>query len=103
MINMVGLGPLDAIPLGQGRTAVVGDRTIAVFRQRDGRLFASSHHCPHRGGPLADGLVGDGKVVCPMHGWKIDLERGCCLGETAAVEVYPVETVDGQVRVHLPE
>lgn len=99
----VDLGPEDAIPLGQGRAFVVGDAVVAVFRQRDGRLFAIDARCPHRGGPLAEGIVGDGKVICPLHGWKIDLASGRCVGEPGTVPVYAVRRVDGRVRLSLPE
>jgi len=101
--RVVDLGPLDFIPLGQGRAYVVGDRTIAVFRQRDGRLFAADNQCPHRGGPLADGIVGAGKVICPLHAWKYDLETGCCLGEEATLQTYLVRAVNGHIMVAIEE
>jgi len=93
------VGKLDDIPAGQGRAYVVGGRTIAVFRQRDGRVFATDNQCPHRGGPLAEGIVGDGKVICPLHAWKIDLASGRCLGENAAVCTHPVEVIGGEIVV----
>ncbi|MGH7856423.1 MAG: nitrite reductase small subunit NirD [Candidatus Binatia bacterium] len=99
----VDLGPEETIPLGQGRAFLVGGKVIAIFRQRDGRLFAIDGRCPHRGGPLAEGIVGDGKVICPLHGWKIDLESGRCVGESAGVRAYAVERVDGRISLVLPE
>jgi len=54
---------------------VVGDRTIAVFNL-GGRFLAVESRCPHRGGPLADGIVTGNSVVCPLHGWKINLQHG---------------------------
>ena len=99
----VDLDAVDAIPLGQGRAYVVHGRTIAVFRQRDGRLFAVDNQCPHRGGPLAEGIVGDGKVICPLHGWKVDLESGRCLGEQGGVGVYAVALVGRRVVLCLPD
>jgi nitrite reductase (NADH) small subunit len=97
----VDIGPLDDIPLSQGRTYVIGGRAVAVFRERDGRLFAIDNHCPHRGGPLADGVVGDGTVICPLHGWKIELATGRCIGESHAVHAYDVRLVDGHVWLSL--
>ncbi len=97
--SYVDIGPITAIPIGQGRPFVVAGRTIAVFRQRDGRVFATDNQCPHRGGPLADGIVGDGKVICPLHGWKIDLLSGRCLGESAGVRVHDVALVGGRIFV----
>jgi nitrite reductase (NADH) small subunit len=92
---------VDFIPPGEGRAYVIADRTIAVFRQRDGRLFASDNVCPHRGGPLADGIVGASKVICPLHAWKFDLETGRCLGEEVTIRTYPVREVDGRIVVEL--
>jgi nitrite reductase (NADH) small subunit len=93
------LGPIDAIAPGQGRAFIVAGRTIAVFRQRDGRVFATDNQCPHRGGPLAEGILGDGKVICPLHGWKLDLASGRCLGESASVGTYDVHVINGRVLV----
>jgi len=92
---------LDAIPLGQGRAFLVGDRTLAIFRQRDGRVFAIDNACPHRGGPLAEGIAGGGIVVCPLHGRKIDLHSGRCLGEEETVRTYAVDVVEARIRVTL--
>jgi nitrite reductase (NADH) small subunit len=99
--RMIDLGPVGFIPLGEGRAFVVNDTTIAVFRQRDGRLFATNNACPHRGGPLADGIVGGGKVICPFHAWKIDLETGQCQGENVTIQTYPVQVVDGRIIVSI--
>jgi len=97
----VDLGPLDFIPLGEGRAYIVGGCTITVFRQRDGRLFATDNECPHRGGPLADGIVGAGKVICPLHAWKYDLATGRCLGEDVTLRTYPVHAVNGRIVVEV--
>ncbi len=96
----VDLGPLEAIAPGQGRAFIVAGRTIAVFRQRDGRVFATDNHCPHRDGPLADGIVGDGTVICPLHGWKIDLASGRCVREAARVRTYDVRVVNGRLLLN---
>ena len=65
----------DDIPRHEGRAVLVGDREIAVFNLGD-RFLAVDNRCPHRGGPLADGIVTGESVVCPLHGWKIDLQNG---------------------------
>lgn len=98
----VDLGSVDSLPLGEGRAYVINALTIAVFRQRDGRLFATDNQCPHRGGPLADGIVGDGKVICPLHTRKFDLTTGHCMGEDMAVRTYPVREAEGRIFLELP-
>jgi nitrite reductase [NAD(P)H] small subunit len=65
----------DDIPVREGREVIVGDRAIAVFNLGD-RFLAVDNRCPHRGGPLADGIVTGESVVCPLHGWKIGLQNG---------------------------
>jgi nitrite reductase (NADH) small subunit len=67
---------LDQIPVGEGRTITVGDEQVAVFRLRNGAVRALAAVCPHRGGPLADGLLDEQVVVCPLHGFTYDLETG---------------------------
>jgi nitrite reductase (NADH) small subunit len=70
------LGPISAIPPGEGRNFRIDDTQIAVFRTRAGQLFATQATCPHRGAPLADGLVGGGRIVCPFHSYAFELESG---------------------------
>ncbi len=70
------LGPLSLIPVGEGRNFDVAGERIAVFHTRAGRIFATQAACPHRNGPLADGLVGGNAVICPLHAWKFDLSTG---------------------------
>src|SRR5690606_514399 len=70
------LGPLGSIPPGEGRNFQLEETRIAVFRTRAGGLFATQAECPHRGAPLADGLVGGGRVVCPFHSYAFDLATG---------------------------
>ena len=65
----------DSIPLREGRPALIGDREIALFNLGD-RFLAVDNRCPHRGGPLADGILTSSAVVCPLHAWKVSLETG---------------------------
>lgn len=72
----VEIGSVDEIPVGEGRTYAVDGEQIAVYRLRDGSLRALGAVCPHKGGPLADGLTDDDVVVCPLHGYAYDLRTG---------------------------
>jgi nitrite reductase (NADH) small subunit len=90
------LGPVELIPEGEGRAFDVGGARIAVFRTRGGKLFATQASCPHKEGPLADGLVGEGCVVCPLHGYEYDLESGAAVGhDCGALRTYPVSIDEG--------
>ena len=85
------LGSVERIPLGEGREYAVAGELIAVFRERSGRLHAVQALCPHRQGALADGLIGAGRVVCPMHGFKYELSTGQPAGhDCAALKTYSV-------------
>src|SRR5207247_475679 len=87
------LGPVSGIPLGEGRAFQVGSLTVAVFRTRTGELFATQATCPHKAGPLADGIVGGGRVICPLHAYTFDLATGQSAVDTCdALAVYPVAT-----------
>lgn len=99
--RMVNLGSIDFIPLGEGRAYEIGDIGVAVFRQRDGKLFATQSQCPHRRGPLADGIAGAGTVICPFHAWKFDLATGRCAAENVALRTFPVYEIDGRIILEI--
>jgi nitrite reductase (NADH) small subunit len=94
------VGSVDEIPVGEGRTFAVNGEQIAVFRLRDGSLRAIDAVCPHKGGPLADGLADDRVVVCPLHGHTFDLCTGAEAGDAFSVRSYEVSAIDGDIRVH---
>jgi nitrite reductase (NADH) small subunit len=91
------LGPASRIPLGEGRMFVVEGREIAVFRAREGAIYATQAYCSHRDGPLADGIVGDGKVVCPLHSFVFDLATGDPVGNSClTLETFDVRLNDDE-------
>jgi nitrite reductase (NADH) small subunit len=99
--SRITLCTLDDVPLGLGRAFVVGDVKLAVFRTRSGRVFAVDGVCPHKGGPLADGMLGENdRVVCPYHGYRFDPASGeCDQPGPCAVATYPTDVIDGTVVV----
>ena len=98
------LGPLAEIPVGEGRAYAVGDRQVAVFRLRDGRIRALQADCPHRGGPLADGQLDLRVVMCPLHANAFDLETGCSTTSQAPARTYQVHVDDdGTLLLTLPD
>src|SRR5215468_4392203 len=86
----VTLGTVNSIPLGEGRVFELGPRRVAVFRSREGRVFATQAECPHRGGPLADGLLGGHSLICPLHSLKFDLETGQSTDGACTLRTYPI-------------
>lgn len=95
------LGSVEKVPLGQGFCFILGGEEIAVFRQRDGRLFATQNRCPHRQGPLSEGLIGAGKVICPLHAHKFDLATGQGPAPQECLRVYEVRDENGQILLAL--
>lgn len=69
------IGRVDDVPHLEGRSVLVGERRVAVFRLPDG-WAAIDHACPHRGGPLSDGIVTEHCVTCPLHGQRFSLLTG---------------------------
>jgi nitrite reductase (NADH) small subunit len=82
---MHNLGSIDHIPIGEGREFQIGGLRVAVFRARDGSIFALQPGCPHRGGPLVDGITGAGLIVCPLHAYKFELATGRAVGHGCGV------------------
>lgn len=70
---------LDEIPRLGARVVRHGDLDIAVFRSADDEVFAVEDRCPHKGGPLSQGIVHGKRVTCPMHGWNMELDSGCAV------------------------
>ena len=96
-ISQVNLGPVERIALGHAHCFVVDQEEIAVYRSRDGKVYAIANQCPHRQGPLAEGIFGDGKVVCPLHGHKFDLTTGQGSEGGECVKTYQVREEQGQL------
>jgi len=85
------LGSVEHIPLGQGRVFEVAGHCIAVFRSRDGSVFATQAECPHRGGPLADGILGQRTLICPLHGCGFDVASGRPAGHGyGGLRIFPI-------------
>jgi nitrite reductase (NADH) small subunit len=88
------LGMLTEIPEGEGRTFTVEGKAVAVFRTRTGGLYATQAECPHRKGPLADGLLGNDTLVCPLHEWTFDLTTGAPKLGNCGLSVYAITKSD---------
>ena len=94
----------DQIPPRQGRSVSIGDREVAIFNMGD-RFFATDNRCPHKGGPLCDGIVTGLSAVCPLRAWKINLADGRVerpQGAEHCVATYAVRVDDGVIAVSVP-
>ena len=100
---VINLGPVERIPVGEGREFAVEGELVAVFRMRAGGLHATQAKCPHREGPLADGIIGDGRVICPLHAFKFGLDAGQPIGnECQSLKIYQTSlSEDGEILLRI--
>ena len=100
------VGAVTDIPLRGARRAPSPQGDIAIFRTGDGQVFALRDVCPHKGGPLSQGIVHGRAVTCPLHGRQIDLATGEGLGAdrgAGCAPAAPLKVIDGRLFVGLLE
>jgi len=91
---------LDEIPQLGSRVIATDTMKIAVFRTASDEVFAMKDECPHKQGPLSQGIVHGTSVTCPLHNWKIDLASGAALGpDEGCTNVYPAKVENGTVYI----
>ena len=93
------IGPVDQIAPGNARTLPVrGGTEIAVFHTLEGRFYALENKCPHKAGPLSQGIVHGNVVTCPLHSWQISLKSGEALGDDeGCVPTIPLRVDAGRI------
>ncbi len=90
----------DIPVLGSRRVARKTGLDVAVFRNDQDQLFALLDRCPHKGGPLSQGIVFGTSVACPLHNWTIDLADGCAREpDQGCTQRFSVQVTDGQVHL----
>lgn len=101
-MSFIAIGAITDIPVRGARLVTVGEGRIAVFRTVDDRVFALEDRCPHRSGPLSQGIVHGAAVTCPLHNWVISLQSGEALGaDHGAVRTFAVKVEDGRIFLSL--
>ncbi len=96
------IGHIDDIPPRGARCVTTPQGKIGVFRTADDQVFAIEDHCPHKGGPLSQGIVHGTSVTCPLHNWVISLETGQAQGaDEGSVRTIPLRLVDGKILMAL--
>jgi len=100
--NWLQVGNLDDIPRQGARVVKTAVGEIAIFRTVDDEIFALRDKCPHKGGPLSQGIVHGKRVACPLHDWKINLDTGLAVApDVGCAARFPVRVVDDQVSLAL--
>ncbi|HWL55637.1 MAG TPA: nitrite reductase small subunit NirD [Paracoccus sp. (in: a-proteobacteria)] len=100
MTIFVDIAALDDIPPQGARVVRTAQGCVAVFRTADDRVFALEDRCPHKGGPLSEGIVHGTSVTCPLHNWVFDLNSGVAEGaDEGMVRTYPIRVEAGRVLI----
>lgn len=101
-IEWIEVGHINDIPRQGARVVERKEGNIAIFRTIDDEIFALRDKCPHKGGPLSQGIVHGKKVACPLHDWKIHLDSGDAVApDEGCAASYPVRIEDGRVMLSL--
>ena len=96
MIKWYKVTNIDNVPFMGSRVVEIADIEIAIFKTKDGSIFAINNTCPHKKGKLSEGLVHESIVTCPLHNWNVDLKSGEALGnDSGCTNVYETKIVDG--------
>ena len=97
-MTLIDIGALDDIPTQGARVVKTTFGCIAVFRTASDEVFALDDRCPHKGGPLSEGIVHGTSVTCPLHNWVFDLATGTAHGaDDGRVATYPVRVEQGRI------
>ena len=103
MSDWIEIGAVGDIPPRGSRRVATPQGEVAVFRTTDDEIFALMNRCPHRGGPLSEGIVAGKHVTCPLHNWRIDLETGhAAAPDEGCAPVLPVRVEGGRIWLRLP-
>ena len=103
MNEWVEIGAMNDIPRRGARVIRTEHGDVAVFRTAADEVFALRDHCPHKGGPLSQGIVSGKTVTCPLHNWNIHLDSGEAVApDKGCAATFPIKVVEGQVYLSLP-
>jgi nitrite reductase (NADH) small subunit len=98
MSDWIDIAPLDDVPRRGARMVKTALGCVAVFRTAQDAVFALDNACPHKAGPLAEGIVHGTSVTCPLHNWVISLETGLAQGaDEGRVATYPARVENGRI------
>ena len=100
MTLFIDIGALEDIPAQGARVVKTVEGCVAIFRTSDDRIFALEDRCPHKGGPLSEGMVHGDRVTCPLHNWVFDMNTGQAQGaDNGEVRTYPIRVQNGRILI----
>ncbi len=96
------VGKVDDFPIQSGKVVHLGELELALFRLSTGDFCALENRCPHKGGPLSEGIVSGDHVFCPLHDWKICVSDGNVQApDFGCVRTFPVQVIGGEICIEL--
>ena len=97
-MNWIDVGSIEDIPVRGARIVKTQLGCVALFRTDEAEVFATSDRCPHKGGPLSEGIVHGKSVTCPLHNWVFSLESGEAQGaDEGQIDTFAVKVEDGRI------
>ncbi|MCW9024950.1 MAG: nitrite reductase small subunit NirD [Gammaproteobacteria bacterium] len=100
--NWIEVGVINDIPVQGARVVNTDEGDIAIFRTVDDEIFALRDKCPHKGGPLSQGIVHGKKVACPLHNWNISLDTGIAVApDEGCAARYPIKIEENTIYLSL--
>jgi nitrite reductase (NADH) small subunit len=102
MKDWIEIGHIDEIPRLGSRVVKTTNGKIAIFRNSDDEFFALGDRCPHKGGPLSEGMVSGNTVTCPLHNWKIQLDTGLAVApDEGCTNTFPITVKEDIIYLQL--
>ncbi|MGJ9383197.1 nitrite reductase (NAD(P)H) small subunit [Salipaludibacillus neizhouensis] len=100
--DLVKVSHIDDLSSQIGKEVKIGDNEIALFKLSSGKIKAIENRCPHKQGPLSQGIISGEYIFCPLHDWKIDLDNGeVQKPDDGCVKTYPVEVIDDFIHIRV--
>lgn len=100
MTEWIDIAALEDIPVQAARLIRTADGCVAIFRTGDDKVFALDDRCPHKGGPLSEGIVAGHTITCPLHNWVFDLNTGQAKGaDEGSVRTYGIRVEAGRILI----
>lgn len=97
-MSWIDIGSIEDIPVRGARVVKTKVGCVAVFRTSENEVFATSDRCPHKGGPLSEGIVHGQSVTCPLHNWVFDLNTGVAQGaDEGQIDTFPAKVEAGRI------
>ena len=102
MNDWIEVGSISEIPKLGARVVTSSSGNIAIFRTADDKIFALRDECPHKKGPLSQGIVHWNRVACPLHDWKIQLDTGSAVApDEGCAATYPIKLEGDKIMLSL--